>query len=356
MYKVMKQRISDAKTILANKNSIESMKPWIGSDGLAYMSVYIGGDRSKISSYKKVLADNAALRYDEWRTLDDAVIKIAEQRLVGYDDIRAAGLVYTLNNAMGTTVLTWEEMSDAMEAFVSIDPVRRGDNDVVDYKPNHIPIPIVHADYQLSERLLQESRNRGNSLDVVNAERATRKVAEQLEDMLFGADPTMVYGGGTIHSYLSHPDINLDPFASAGEYWTDAAKTGVLIKDDLIGMKQASIDAKHYGPWAVYIPTAYETIMDDDYDVSGASLSTIRQRLMAIEGINSIKVVDRLPAHTVLMVQLTSDVVDLIDGMPVQNVEWNSEGGFVHHYKVMTIQVPRIKSDYNSTSGIVVKS
>jgi hypothetical protein len=60
-----------------------------------------------------------------------------------------------------------------------------------------------------------------------------------------------------------------------------------------------------------------------------------------------------LPADTVLLVQMTSDVVDLVDGMPIQTVQWDTEGGFIHNYKVMTIQVPRVKSDYNNRSGIV---
>lgn len=351
-----KQKTSDAKTILNSRTDIGSMKPWIADDGNAYMSVFNGGDRNDIANYEKVMVTNAVLRYDEWRTLDSAVIKIAEQRLIGFDDLRRNGLVFTLNNAMGTTVLTWEEMSDAMEAYVSIDPVRRGDGDQVDFQTAHIPIPIVHADYQISERILAESRNRGNPLSVINAERATRKVAQQLEDMLFGSASTLVYGGGTIYSYISHPDNNDVSFASAGDYWDDSTKTAAEIKDDVLAMKQASIDDRHYGPWMLYVPTSYDTVLDNDYSVSGASLGTIRQRLAAINGIQGIKVVDRLPADNVLLVQMTSDVVDLVDGMPIQNVEWNSEGGFIHHYKVMTIQVPRVKSDYNNRSGVVLLS
>ena len=348
-----KTTIDDAQTVLKNRSDIGRMKPFIADDGKAYVISHKGGDRNDINNYVQVPVSNAALRYDEWRTLDDAVVKIAEQRLIGFDDLRRNGLVYTLNNAMATTVLTWEEMSDAMEAYISMDPIRRGDNDVPDFAPKHIPIPIVHVDYQLGDRLLQESRNRGDSLDTSNAERATRKVAEQLEDMLFGSASSYTYGGGTIYTYLTHPDINT---VSLALEWNGSGKTPVQIKDDVLAMKQASIDDKHYGPWMLYIPTAYETILDNDYDVSGTSLQTIRERILSISGIQEIKVVDRLAADTVIMVQMTKDVVDLVDGMPIQNVQWNSEGGFVHHYKVMTIQLPRIKSDYNNTSGVIVLS
>jgi len=53
------------------------------------------------------------------------------------------------------------------------------------------------------------------------------------------------------------------------------------------------------------------------------------------------------------LVQMTSDTVRLVDGMPIQNVEWSSQGGMVHNYKVMTIRVPEIRSDDNGQCGIV---
>lgn len=346
------KKVDEAQVFLANRGS-DAMRPWIGKDGKAYITVFSGGDRKDVRNYRAELVTNATLRYDEWRTLDEAVVKVAEQRLVGFDDLRSNGLVKPLGNAMGTTVLTWEEMSDAMEAGVSIDPVKRTQSDAVKFNTNHIPIPVIHSDYQISERILQESRNRGSGLDVLNAERAARKVAEKLEDMLFGSAATLTYGGGTIHSYLSFPDKNSVTLGSA---WNASGKTPAQIKDDVLNMIQASIDDRFYGPWVLYIPTAYQTVLDDDYSVSGGSTQTVRQRIEAINGIQKVQVVDRLPADTVLLVSMQSDVVDLIDGMPFQNVQWNSEGGFVHHYKVMTIQVPRIKSDYNNRSGIIVLS
>jgi hypothetical protein len=168
--------------------------------------------------------------------------------------------------------------------------------------------------------------------------------------MLFGASSILTYGGGTIHTYLSHPDINT---ASLGTQWNNS-ETAENILADVLGMKQKLIDDHYFGPYMLYIPTAYETILDGDYKSTDAGMSqTIRQRILQIANIQGITTVDRLPAHTVLMVCMQKDVVDLIDGMPIQSVQWDSEGGFVHNFKVMTIQVPRVKSDYDGRSGIV---
>jgi len=169
--------------------------------------------------------------------------------------------------------------------------------------------------------------------------------------MLF-TDETYAFGGGTIYSYLNEPNINSETLS---ENWDAAGKTPAEILTDVINMKQASINAKHYGPWALYVPTAYDTVLDKDYD-STTPGKTIRARLLEIDGIDSIKVVDTLPANTVVLAQMTSDVVRLVQDMAIQTVEWKTGDMLTNHFKVMTIQVPQVRSDQDGNSGIVVLS
>jgi hypothetical protein len=180
------------------------------------------------------------------------------------------------------------------------------------------------------------------------AEACTRRVIEKLEDLLF-TNTSYSFGGGTIYSYISFTNNN-DVTLSAN--WDAAGKTGAQILTDVLNMIQASIDAKHYGPWVLYIPTAYQTKLSEDY-VSGYP-KTIRTRLMEIEGLTDIKVADRLAANTVIMVQMTSDVVRLINGFAPKVLQWSTQGGLVHHFKVMAIQVPQMRADQAGNSGITV--
>jgi len=46
-------------------------------------------------------------------------------------------------------------------------------------------------------------------------------------------------------------------------------------------------------------------------------------------------------------------LVRLVKGLPLQNVEWQTEGKFINKYKVMTIQVPQVRSDADGRCGIV---
>lgn len=344
-------KIKGANTIFGQ--APQHLRPFIANDGQAYEMVYNGtGEKNDPKNYSPQLVDNATLRYDEWRRLDDAVVRAGMQRLVGFDDLRRNGLVFPLDNAMGFTVLTYERISEAMEAKVSIDPIERTAGDQVDHETVHLPLPVIYSDYSIGDRILQESRNRGQALDTANATAAARVVAEKLEDMLFGSTALYEHNGAKIHTYLTEPNINT---VSMNIAWDDSAKTARTILDDVLEMKQASIDDRHYGPWHLYVPTSYDTVLDEDYEDTGTTATgqSIRERLLSINGIEGISVVDRLAADTVLLVQMTEDVVDLVDGMPIQNVQWSEQGGFVHNFKVMTIQIPRVKSDYNDRSGIV---
>ena len=325
------------------------LRPWQAQNGKSYVTVYKGGDASNPDNYEsREINTNATLRRDEWKQLDSVVIPLAEKRLQGIADLKAHGLVYNLGNAMGTTVLEQHDVSDALEAVLTMDGVTRAQGDRVDYTTTYLPIPIIHADYEINARALAASRNLGNPLDTTMAERAGRKVADKLESMLFTAT-SYSFGGGTIYSYLNYPQRNAVSLTTA---WDTSGKTGAQIISDVLEMKQQSITDFHFGPWQLYIPVTYETKLDEDYSTAKGS-NTIRERILAIAGISGIRVVDTLTDGNVLLVQMTADVVRLVQGMPIQNVEWTTEGRFITKYKVLTIAIPQIRSDQNDRCGVV---
>lgn len=335
--------------VVAGGLNVNQMRPYVGRDGKSYITAFKGGDKKNPANYSAIpIQTNATLRRDEWVALDEAVLGISESRLGGIQDLISKGLTYQIGNGMGSTVLEYHDVSDALEAQLSMDGVSRAQGDRPNYTTNYLPLPIIHSDYEMNARVLAASRNMGQPLDTTLAERAARKVNEKLEAMLF-TPRTYAFGGGTIYSYVNHPHRNK---VNLTKSWADPTTTGKQIVDDVLRFKQASIDAHHYGPWVLYIPTAYETKMDGDYD-NVRSTDTIRQRILAINGITEVKVIDTLPTDTVLLPQMTSDVIRLVQGMGIQNVEWQTQGGLITKYKVMTIQVPQIRSDQDGNSGIV---
>ena len=330
---------------LANeKMNVGAMRPYIATNEKTGQVI---GNFINVNGEARPVA-NALLRKDEWKQYDEALLRAARVRLGGVEDLYSAGLVHNINNGLGTTVLEYENIGEVQPAEMNMDAVTMGKNDRPEFTMAYLPLPIIHADFQINIRVLEASRTRGQSLDTITAELKARQVMEYLETMLFTGSSTFTYGGGVIYGYIDHPSRNT---VTLSVNWDASAKTGALIKDDVLSMKQASINDRHYGPWALYIPTAYEKVLDDDY-VSGYP-KTIRQRLLEIDGINSIKVIDKLTANNVLMVQMTPDVVRMVNGLPLTTVEWKTEGGMISHYKIMTIQVPQIRADANARTGII---
>lgn len=296
------------------------------------------------------LRTNATLRKDEWKAMDDAIIAVARERLVGYADLLSRGLTYTVSNGLGTTILESENVSDFNDAELSMDGVTKSDNDIVNYEVVGIPMPLLHKSYQISIRKLAASRNRGESLDTTQAELSTRKIAEKQEEMLFNGTSSFAYGGYTIYGYTDFPDAQA---RSMGTSWS--TDTGANIVADVLASKQLCVTANQYGPYMLYVPTNCETNLDNDYSTAKGE-NTIRDRIMKIEGIQGVKVADKLADDTAILVQLTKDNVRADIGLPLTNVQWDDLGGMINKFKVMTITVPELRTDQDGNSGIVVIS
>lgn len=294
----------------------------------------------------QALRTNDTLRKDEWKELDKKVVEISRIRLVGASDLIGRGLVYNLTNGLGTTVLETENVSDFEDADMNMDGATPGAKDRPEFDIGYLPLPIVHKGFDLSIRVLNASRRMGQPLDATMAGLAAKKVSEKIEEILFVGASTYTFGGGTLYGYLDHPNRNT---VSLGTNWDASGATPLA---NVLDMKQASITAKHYGPWMLYIPTAYDHVLDDDYSTSYPNAS-IRNRIKQVAGIVDIKVADKLTANNVVLVEMAEETARMVVGMQPTTVEWESQGGMITHYKVMAIMVPQVRADQDGNSGIV---
>lgn len=299
------------------------------------------------------LRTNALLRKDEWIMLDTAVVRVARERLAGVADLMSRGLSMSVPNALGTMVVQHQTQGDTIAAEVSMDGVTRGNFDNLQYDLVNTPLPIVHRDFQLTLRHLEASRRNGIPLDTANVEAATREVVNKLEDILFnGLSANHILGFGSssaqVYGYTTRTGRNTVTLA---QNWNASGKTGQEILDDVLSMISAAQADRMYGPYMLYVPTAYWVPLSDDFKAN--SDKTILQRLKEIPGIIDVKPADRLTANNVVLVQLTSDVVDMIDGIQPMVVQWEEQGGMVLNFKVMAIMVPRIKIDAEGHCGVV---
>jgi uncharacterized linocin/CFP29 family protein len=291
---------------------------------------------------------NATLRYNEWKLIDEAVIGASMERLRVVADLRGAGLTYNIPNGMGKTVLVTQMMGDITNATISMDPARSAEGDRPEFDLANLPLPVIHKDFYYTARQIEVSRNGGTPLDVTTAQLAARKVAEQAEQLALGTLPTYSYGGGTIYGLTNYPKritrTITSPLLSS---WVPA----VLVQQ-VLAMRQDSMNAFHFGPWVLYNSPFWDQYFDDDYSKLKGDI-TLRNRLLAIQGINDVRTVDFLTGKQLLLVQQTSDVVRMVVGMDITTVQWNDLGGMRVNFKVMAILVPQLRADINSRTGIV---
>ncbi len=337
-----------ASKLLQCNFDTRSLRPFIGQDGRTYITVMQQNGKLKAVP---VWNTTATLRKDDWKLLDEAIVKVAKPRLKAVADLRSQGLTYTIPNGMGKTVLETETMSDIGPASVSMDGLRQNANDRPVFELTNLPLPIIHKDFSYSARQIAASRNGGSPLDTTSAEHAARRVAEEAEKLLIGTSTVAdqySFGGGVIYGYTDYTNrLTKTLTAPTASGWT-----GSTFLTEVMAMMQQSRAVYHYGPWVLYVASAWDQYLDDDFKSN--SDKTIRNRVKELEGLNDIRTLDYFTGtYDVVLVQMTSDVVREVIGMDITTVEWDTVGGLQKNFKVMAIMVPQLRADQDSNCGVV---
>lgn len=286
------------------------------------------------------------LRKDEWVYFDEALVEAAQIRLRGVADLMGAGLVKNVVNGLAKTVFQYEKVTDMEPATVSLDGLAETEGDRQEFELNSLPLPITHKDFYINLRTLMASRERGESLDTTQIRTAGRLIAETVESMLFNGGKT--FASMPIYGYTTHPDRNTVDLTTA---WDDPGVNGEEILADVLTMIAAAEADRMFGPFWLYVPSNYSVKLEADFKAN--SDRTIRQRLLEVDRLERVTVVDQLAEDNVVLVQATQDTVVMVIGENLQTVQWDVSGGFRINFKGFTIQVPLIRSDSDQHCGVV---
>lgn len=320
----------------------------------------LGGGRQPMSINKRTgrvtlhrsedgLRVNSILLGDEWKSLDTAVVMTANQRLRGIQHLKDRGLVKN-EGSIGVTLSQWNTASEMTAADVNMSGRTAVTQDRVEFSLAGVPLPVIAKQFVIGERELAASRMAGASLDTSNAEAASNVVAEKLEQILFLGHAGIVFQGSTIYGYTTHPNRNTD---TAGNYGGGDWGTVGNAEKTIGGMIAALHADNMFGPYVVYAsPVQYgQAGMIFNTDGSG---DTGVDRITRLPGIEGVYPGEFLTAGEVVVVQMTRNVVDLayVPGYEMALLEWASGDGFTNYFKVVSIQIPRIKADFGTRSGI----
>jgi hypothetical protein len=368
---------SVAALLLQNDGDMGVLRPYrptINNSGPSFYSKVVGykpartadgrlvmnrdGSVKIVPEYKQVrmTRNDATLRLLDWIQLDEAVVRAAKPRLRAAKDLEENGLVYMLPNGIAKTVIQYQEMTDITGATMSMDGLRQSEADRPLFNLVNYPLPLIHKDFNYPLRQLLASRTGYSPLDTETAMLAGRRVAEQIEQLTLGEAAstlmlgvnTYTFGGGTIYGFKNWPGrITYSITQPTTPGWTPQATV-----DDILQMKTLSQQNAHMGPWMIYVGLYWDRYMDDDYKQTYNDM-TLRQRIREIDGVLDVRTVDYISDDSIIMVQMTTDVVRMIKGMDLTTIQWESNGGMQLNFKVMALVLPMLRGDYYGQTGLV---
>jgi hypothetical protein len=297
------------------------------------------------------------LEEDAQRLIDKTVTDVGLERLVFAGDILAAGLTYPLPDPLSVMEVAWESISKTGGAQRTMNPSARGENQLPDRKMSSIPIYLTTDDFSMGIRTLKMSERVGTPLDTTLVQQATRRVNEAIEDAAInGAGITI--GNGTTPGVLNAPNANQYALTADWTGTNTIGTTGPAMVTDVLNMIGILQGKKRYGPYTLYVGTKAGNLTAGDYKTN--TTDTINNRLLQIPGLTAIKVADQMPGGATgpqcFLIQMTSDVVDMITGQAPTVIPWTSNDGFTLFWLVMAIMIPRFRTDYDGNSGIVIGS
>lgn len=299
----------------------------------------------------------ASLPRRAWEIIDDTTERVAREQLMAIGDLnRAPGVAINIDGMTGSTYNLYRS-SSMSPAHTAMSPDTIGDTDALDFDSIAVPLPVTVKDFWINTREVSMASSKGMGLISFATEEAVYKVTQELESNLFNADYRV--GGTTMYGYTTFPDRQLYTIPTA---WTTPFVGGGFSPDDIlkdvVNMIDKAMQANHFGPYNLYIPTAYAPIMMLDYTIDvaiGTTGVSIEQRLLQLNNLNAVKVSPYLAANNVVLVEMSPRTVKLINGMPLTAVDWEPPGSpnWNHNFKAITMTVPLLISDYDGNCGIV---
>ncbi len=317
------------------------MRPW----GYRWLPALQNKDAYIVMRNGLGITTNSFLDRREWAQLDRKIFEMVKLRLNAIADLRSLGLVEP--GSLAEMLSQWRMASERFRPSVNMDGRTRANRDRTDRNVFSVPVPIFRTDYELGSRELLASRTLGLPLDTFEAGEAAFAIAEEQERMLFNGNATVVVQGSGIFGYttLAARDTNTAAGYGGGDFGTISN-----IEPTFLGMLNALSLIRYHGPFFCYVAnTQYNQMLSTYTDGSG---QTGLSRALAIPQISAIKPSDFLAAGNVVMVQMTSNVVDWKEAMGIENREWESPDGQALFFAVMAAGAPRLKSDVDGNAGI----
>lgn len=293
----------------------------------------------------KAVVVNSFLDKREWAELDKTIYEMIKLRRNAMQDLLGRGLVKRSN--LAEMLSQFRMATERRRPSVNMDGRSRADRDRTERVVRSVPLPIIRTDYEIGRRELLASRKLGVPLDTFEAGEAASAVGEEQERMLFNGEASIVVHGSTIYGYTTLPARDTGTAAAYGG--GDFAVISNILPT-FLGMLSALAAKRYHGPFIGYVAqNQYHEMLDTYTDGSG---QTALERVKNLPQIEDVKPSDFLADANTVLTQMTSNVVDVLIGLDVENREWEAPDGQALYYAVMAASAPRLKTDSAGNAGI----
>lgn len=341
-----------AARLLAGDMDPAVLRPWIGKDGRSYYAHNTGrvDPKTRKPVYEVRLSNSpATLRKEDWIQVDRTVEQAVRAETNVVQTIMDAGLVYNLPNAMGTIILQSQTQGDSGVAGVSMDGIQRTDRDRPTYDIRGIPIPIIHSEWSFTARDIAVSRRNGTGVNTEQAANSAVRCVEVLEQMTLGTYPVYQYGGYSVYGLTNFPGRMTKTITLP----TDPGWTPRLHVAEWLSAIQSLNNKFFNGPFGVLVSPGWTQYYDDDYSETYNG-SSLRARLQQIDGVKFIRKSNWLNDYKIVIFELRTRTIRMINGMPWTPLNWEGQGGLALYNKLMGIQVPEVRSTTLASDGSAI--
>lgn len=237
---------------------------------------------------KNLLRDESPLTEEEWKLLDETVVRVAGKQLVGRRFIDVFG-------PLGAGVQTVQQ-----DIFAGVDV---GDISILGQEDTHpvhaetrsfVPLPMIYKDFWVYWRDLETARDCRTGLDISAAAGAAVFVAQAEDNLILNGHEKLGFEGLLNAKWRnSVPLLNWDEPGAAFQNVVDAHKK--------------LVDASYYGPFAMVTSPDLYAKMQRVYDNTGV-LEIVQVRELMTAGVFQTPV---MPANSAVVVSAGPENLDI---------------------------------------------
>ena len=315
----------------------------------------------KSTSSREELTANlpSSLEIDDWIEYANEVRPQHEVEPNAVDYLIGEGL--SVSADLARYVYVTQQRGIYMEGETSMNGRARGREDAPAVGLDGIPLPIVHADYEIDSREFQNSQAYGtDDLDTTKAEEATRAVNRKEESILWdGLDMSIDTERGAFSIDGLNEDTDKTVGVSSNGWVNDAQEIISDLKSAHDNLEQQEgKEGKDAGPMPselgahLFVPRAmWGEVTREDYETEATDEPVLARIERKFPHLN-LQPAPRLDSDSAIMMVNDSRYFQIVTAQGLTNTSWEVDGGMGLRNKVMASRIPYLKAQPDGIAGV----